>query len=204
METMNKVIELTPTKEISRHEVKDILSGVNFPTFVSMVSNTPVEMNKFLGYWIIIDGQKKKNPNPTPNLFYDKGVFKLSKKYQIVTGFDYEKSVNRRLESEGKEGDFKSEENWFEPISKGLVTDKRTHTKFYFRYQHTDQSTIWKEFYYDGQSIEEELFKSFVGERDNTYKKQGLENPLKFQVCDLNHILTFSFDKEIYKLTGKV
>lgn len=202
MET--KVIELIPTKEISRVEMKDILSGVNFPTFVGTVSNTPVEMNKFLDYWIIVNEGKKKNPNPTPNLFFDKGVFKLSKKYQIVTGFDYEKSVNRRLESEGKEPEFESQENWFEPISKGLVTDKKTGTKFYFRYQHTDQSTIWKEYHYDGQPIEEQLFKSFMKEKDNFYKNQGLENPLMFQVCNLNNILLFSFNKEVYKLTGEV
>lgn len=202
---MEKIEVLVPTQQMTRTDMKEILSQVNFPTFVSMITNTPVIMNKWLNYWNIDNnGKKTKNPNPTPNLFFDSGIFKLSKKYQIVTGFDYEKSVNRRLESEGKETDFESQENWFQPISKGLVTDKKTGMKFYFRYQYTPDSTIWKQYTYIGQPIEEELFKSFVRERDDTYGSQGLDNPLMFQVCDLNNILTLSYNKEIYELTGTV
>lgn len=205
MERINEVVEqLIPTRELTRVELKNILSQKNFPDMTSFISNTKVDMKKFLDYWIETENGKKKNPNPIPNLFFEKGIWKLSKKYQIVTGFDYEKSVNNRLESEGKEGNFESEENWFEPISKSLVTDKKTHSKFYYRYQYTDNSTVWKEYYYNGDVVEEELFKSYMTEKKNSYDKQGLEKPLKFQVCDLNNLVTLSMGGEVYRLVGEV
>lgn len=190
--------------EITRIEMKGILRNVNNPEMISFTSLTNVDMNQYLDYWLVGEnGKKTKNPNPTRNPFFDLGIKKLQRKYKVITGFDYEKSVNRRLEKEGKEGNFESEENWFEPISKGLVTDKRTETKFYLRYQVQPDSVIGEpEYTYNGNPIMKEFFQSFLKTKNNFYDKQGLDNPLMFQVCDLNNILTISMGGEKYELVG--
>lgn len=214
--------------EITRTELRTILSEVNNPTWIGFTSRTPEDMKKFLDYWIMVGEQKKKNPNPTPNPYFENGIWKVSKKYKINTGFDYIKSVNRRLEKEGKEPDFvggfknqiplkdvngkvvKDEEGnpimvdrepWFDVISKGLVTDKKTHTKFYVRYQYLKDSVIGTpEYFYNGNPILKEMFESYLSQSENFYDNQGLDNPLMFQVCDLRHIERMSINEEQYEL----
>jgi hypothetical protein len=172
--------------------IGEILSNVDNPTMTSFRSKVPVQMNQYLDYWVIDEnGKKRKNPNPTRNPFYDEGIINHSRKYKIVTGFDYEKSVNRRLDNEGKESDFESQENWFEVVSKGLVTDKKTHSKLYFRYQYQDDSIIEQEYLFQNDLIGRELFEQYQKEKSN-YENQGLDNPLKFQVCNLDNILEIS------------
>jgi hypothetical protein len=228
--------------EITRQQIKEILEGINNPTWSGLTSLTPVDMNQYLNYWLIVDGQKKKNPNPTPNPYFEDGIMKFSKKYKINTGFDYEKSVTRRRTKEGIEepfvGGFKNliplkdifgkpmfrdvtDEDgitiigrepimverlpWFEVISKGLVTDRKTHTKFYFRYQQMKDSEIGESIYYfNGNPIMEQLFKDYLTQKNNFYNNQGLENPLMFQVCDLNNIQRISINEEQYELIGTI
>jgi hypothetical protein len=121
-----------------------------------------------------------------------------------VTGFDYEKSINRRLEKEGKESNFVSGEGrevWFDVISKGLVTDKKTRSKFYLRYQYLKDSTIGQpEYLYNGNPIEKQMFESFLTKKSERYTNQGLDDTLNFQVCDLNNILFLSMGGEVYEL----
>ena len=179
--------------------VGEVLSVVNNPTFSSFVSKVKVKMNQYLDYWVINEeGKKKKNPNPTRNPYYDEGIINHSRKVQINTGFDYVKSVNRRLENEGKESDFEGQDNWFEVISKGLVTDKSTRTKLYFRYQYLNTSTQDQEFLFQGNQIEKTLFESFMSE-STKYENQGFYNPLQFQVCDLNNILKITIGGTTYE-----
>jgi len=204
-------------RTITRTEMKDILSNVNNPDMISFVSNTPEKMNQYLDYWLIGEnGKKSKNPNPTVNPYFEGGVTILSKKFKIVIGFDYEKSINRRLEKEGKEGNFvsgfkptvdeetgevKQREVWFDMISKGLVTDKKTHSKYYLRYQYLKDSITQSEYLYNGNPILKQLFESYLTKKsENSYSNQGLDDTLNFQVCDLNNILEISMGKEKYVL----
>jgi len=203
--TTEQLDTMTVTKVITRSNLRVILEGVNNPDFISFVSHTPEKMNGFLDYWLVGDnGKKTKNPNPTPNPFFESGVYNLSRKYKIVTGFDYEKSINRRLEKEGKESNFVSGEGrevWFDVISKGLVTDKKTRSKFYLRYQFLKDSTIGKpEYLYNGNPIEKQMFESFLTKKSEGYQNQGLDDTLNFQVCDLNNILFLSMGGEVYEL----
>ena len=187
---------------ITRDQMRHLLENVNNPDMISFTSLTPVKMNQYLDYWVTDEnGKKRKNPNPTPNPYYEMGILNLSKKYKIVTGFDYENSVNGRREKEGKERDFEGQDNWFEVISKGLVTDKKTHSKFYLRYQHLKDSVISTEYQFNGDPIEKGLFQDFLVKSTNFYNSQDLDNPLMFQVCDLNNILEISMGKEHYELT---
>ena len=227
--TTEQMDNMTVTKVITRSELRTILEGVNNPDMISFVSRTPEKMNGFLDYWLIGEnGKKTKNPNPTPNPYLEDGIYNLSRKYKIITGFDYEKSINRRLEKEGKEPNFEggyktmvekeisvTDENgftktevvevprevWFDVISKGLVTDKKTRSKFYLRYQFLKDSTIGKpEYFHNGNPIEKMMFESFLTKKSEGYSNQGLDDTLNFQVCDLNNILFLSMGGEVYEL----
>lgn len=203
-------------KKITRTELRNKLECVNYPDMISFVSEVPVKMNQYLDYWIIVDGQKRKNPNPTPNPFFVDGIFNLSKKYKIVTGFDYINSVNNRLKKEGKTPDFvggfeqkyddlgeelPKREVWFDMISKGLVTDKKTRSKFYLRYQYLDDSVISSVYLYKGDPIGKQMFESYMTQKNTeSYSNQGLDDTLNFQVCDLNNILEISMGGEKYEV----
>lgn len=172
----------------------DVLKDVNSPELVAMLSDTEVEMNQYLDYWIINEeGKRKKNPTPTRNPYYDLGVRNVSRKYKINIGFDYQDSVNRRRKREGLEADFVAKENWFEVISKGLVTDKKTHSKFYLRYQYVDDSTLETEYIFDGNALDRRFFEQYISEK-NEYQNQEVDDPCRFQVCNLENILTLSID----------
>jgi len=178
--------------------IGNVLNDVNSPTITSFISKVPVKMNKYLDYWVINEeGKKKKNPTPTPNPYYEEGIINHSRKYKIITGFDYVKSVTRRRNDEGIEEVFEPKENWFDVISKGLVTDKSTHSKLYFRYQYQNDSTLDQEYLYRGDRIGRELFEQFEVERSN-YENQGVNDPCKFQVCDLDNILELTMNGTKY------
>ena len=192
--------------QTSRDEMKNILSEVNTPQFISFESKTPQKMNKFLDYWLIVEGSRKKNPNPTMNPFLESGIVNHQVKIDIVIGFDYENSVNGRREKEGKETDFVSgegKESWFNMISKSLVTDKKTESKFYLRYQFTDRSHMKDNTYiHNGNPIEKQLFQDYLVQKNtDSYSNQGLDNTLNFQVCDLRNILTITMNHTKYILT---
>lgn len=177
---------------VTETELVTILSEVNNPQFVGGIFNVPEDMNKYLDYWTITEeGKRKKNPNPTLNPYFESGIRKISKKYKLVTGFDYEKSVTDRLKREGKEGNFESKENWFEVVSKGLVVNKNNPNKFYFRYQYLDDSTTETTSYFEGNPIDKQLYQSYLKEKGN-YENQGLDNPLRFQVVGVENIVELS------------
>jgi hypothetical protein len=68
----------------------------------------------------------------------------------------------------------------------------------YFRYQYLKTSTQEQEFLFQGNQIEKTLFESFISEKSN-YENQGLDNPLQFQVCDLNNILKITIGGTTYE-----
>lgn len=186
------------TTDISvMNDVIDVLRNQNKPTFLSFVSDTECDMNKFVDYWVIIDGKKKKNPNPTPNPFY--GTRKISRRYKIVTGFDYENSVNGRREREGLERDFESKENWFQPLSKGLVTDKKTMSKYYLRYQYMNDSTLEKVYIHEGKVVNENDVKPYINP-PSEYKNQGVEDTCNFQVVNLENLISITINGTKYTL----
>lgn len=185
---------------ITRDELKNILLGINGPTFIAMKTKTEVGMNKYTNFWIE-DGNGNKVQN-TNRVLWERGpVWKVSDKYRIITGFDYESSVNGRLKREGKEPNFKSEgSTWMKMLSKGLVTDKKTESKFYLRYQSLPSSTLSTEYVSDGDPIEFQMFKDYMKQKSES-DNQGLDNPLMFQVCKLENIQEISVGGFHYVLT---
>ena len=137
--------------------------------------------------------------NQYDNPYFEQGIQNLSRKFKIVTGFDYQNSVNGRRENEGKETDFVQKDNWFEVISKSLVVNKNDNTKYYIRYQYQNDSILEQEYIFDGNLIEKQLFESYLRERSK-YENQGLDNPLQFQVCSLDNLLQISINNEMYVL----
>jgi hypothetical protein len=86
-------------------------------------------------------------------------------------------------------------------ISKGLVTDKKTRSKFYLRYQYLKDSIISTEYLFNGDPIMKQLFESYLTKKsENSYSNQGLDDTLNFQVCDLNNITEISMGGEKYEL----
>lgn len=188
-------------EKLTKSELINILMDVNSSTFIGLTSLTDVQMDKYLDYWLVDEttGKKKKNPNPIANPFFDAGIKCLAKKYKIITGFDYESSVNNRLEKEGKESNFESSGNWFENLSKGLVIDKKTQSKFYLRYQYLADSITDIEYLQDGNSIDKKMFEAYLKAKTD-YKNQGLDNTLKFQVCNIDNILNISINGKQYEI----
>ena len=173
---------------ISPSQLVNVLMGINTPQFVGMETETPVKMKKFLNYWLVGEnGKRSKNPDPTTNPFIEDGILNRSRKYKIITGFDYENSVNGRLEKEGKDRNFESKGNWFNVVSKGLVVNKKNDTQFYFRYQYLEDSTLETKYTFEGDLIEKRMFQEYM-EKKSTYSNQGLADTLKFQVVKVENI----------------
>lgn len=194
---------------ISRKDFLNIVLTNDKCRLFSMVTKTPVNMNQYLNYWLMNPetGKRTKNPNPTVNPYFEKGIDCVSNRHTLVTNFDYFRSLNNRLLSEGKEQRSEGEkgETWYEHYQNHLsvVVDKKTHTKFYLQYQYTDKSISQLTYFYDGQPIEKSLFDMYLPPKGD-YSGQGLDNTLNIQVVNIDNILEVSFNNKKYILYDSV
>jgi hypothetical protein len=169
---------------ITTTELKNVLLNMNGTPFISFVTDTEVRMNK------------------TNNPFF--GRVRKEKFTVVQSGFDYEKSVNNRLKKEGKENDFKSVPNWMKLVDENnlfLVTDKKTETKFYFRYQYVSDKPIKTNYTLDGKKVNKDLLFSFIGKylpKSKSYSNQNLDNPLRFSTVKLENIKEITINKTKY------
>jgi hypothetical protein len=156
------------------------------------------KMNDYLDYWVIIDGKKKKNPNPTPNPFLPDGVYSRTRSFRMITGFDYTESVERRRKESGLTPEFQNEDDkeiWYTHISKSLVVHKDDPTKFYMSYQRSNNSLIEQKYLFRGNTIEKVLFQDYLTKKGEQYSNQGLtENPLRIEVVKLENIKRLNID----------
>ena len=176
--------------KISVSELYAILAGVVGCIFISFRTNTPTAMNQYLNYWLVgADGKKTKNPSPVRNPYFDLGIRTIARKFKIVIGFDYENSVNGRLDKEGKDADFEASQNWIEHCADNrvCVMNRKDNSKKYLAYQYLDDSILECEYQYNGNPIEAKLFEAFK-QAKSTYSNQGLDNVLAFQVVALDNI----------------
>jgi hypothetical protein len=182
------------------NEFVKVLSGLVTPQFAAGIFDTPVDMDKYDEFHIIVDGKKKKNPNAVLNPYYSDGVRCVSKKYKLVTGFNYGKCVNNRLVDEGKDPNFVSGTTWYTLVNPFLAVHKNDPTKFYFRYQYLPNSIIDADYYFQGNGIQRMMFTQYLKDKSNTYKKQGLENELKVQVVAIENIIEVTINGTTYVL----
>lgn len=186
------------TLKFTINQLKDYLSKVDKLTFVSMETITPKRMNDYLDYWIEVDGEKKKNPNLTPNPFLPEGIYSHSRLYRIITGFNYKDSVERRRKRKGLPPTFQNQTDkkiWYRHISNTLVQNVYDESKYYFKYLRCRRSMLEHEYLYKGNPIEKHLFESYLVTSNTRYGNQGLgEDSVPIEVVSLSNIRTLSIN----------
>ena len=114
---MTQVIKTPIT--ISQIELINLLMEVEKSTFINIVSETVVTMNK------------------TNNPYFGLVVKHNSSNYLI--GNDYESRVITNEKKEGLDGNFKTQENWFDHVSKCVVVKKSDRNKHYLMVERFDE-----------------------------------------------------------------
>ena len=171
---------ITQTLTIPRGNMITLLNEVERPTFVHLVTETKVRMNK------------KGNP-------YHEQVTKcLSSNFYI--GSEYEKRVNNNREKEGVETDFVSSPlSGKNHISKCVLTDTKTQTKFYVMCEWFKRSYPKVEYKYNGNSIDKQMFESYLVKRKES-EKQQIENKVNIVTYLIESIKEIRMNRTRYIL----
>jgi hypothetical protein len=85
-------------------------------------------------------------------------------------------------------------------ISKSLLTDTETESKFYVMIEWFPEIKGTTTYEYQGNSIDKSLFEKWISDRDSSNEKQGLDREVKPITPDLSNILEFSIGGESYEL----
>lgn len=172
---------ITQTLTIPRSNMITLLNEVERPTFVHLVTETKVRMNK------------KGNP------YHEQIVKCLSSNFYI--GSEYEKRVNNNREKEGVETDFVSSPlSGKEHISKCVLTDTKTQTKFYVMCEWFKRSYPKVEYKYNGNSIDKQMFESYLVKRKES-EKQQIENKVNVVTYLIESIKEIRMNRTRYILT---
>lgn len=156
--------------KVSKTEILEILKNVNKPTFVNIVSETKVRMNK------------------TGNPYFDK-VFKTSKGNYFIGG-SYEDMVNNRMEKEGMERTFVSEEcKVGDHVSKCVQYNEKLN-RYYLQYFTFDTSNIKSEYTFEGNPIDRNVFVSFEVKKSQTSRQPQVNkhDPKSFMIDSLKEV----------------
>lgn len=187
------IVECTP------EEFVEIARGFETPGFAAGIFDTKVELNKFDAFNIVDEnGVTKRNKNAVRNPYYDDGIRCVSKKFKLVTGFNYAKVINQRLVEEEKDPNFVPKDNWYTCVNPFLAVNKKDDKKFYFRYFYLPNSIIDMDYYFQGNDIDRMVFNQYVTDKSSNYKNQGLDNELMIQVVSVENIIELSFNGTTY------
>jgi hypothetical protein len=174
---------ITQTLTIPRSNMITLLNEVERPTFVHLVTETKVRMNK------------KGNP-------YHEQVTKcLSSNFYI--GSSYEDRVNNNRVKEGVENDFVSSPlSGKNHISKCILTNtnQENGVKFYLMCEWFKRSYPKVEYKYNGNSIDRQLFQSFEVKRKES-EKQQIENKVNIVTYLIESIKEIRMNRTRYILT---
>lgn len=139
------------------------------------------------------DARLRKRNNP----------FGKVRKVSVINGFlnfDYQASVNRQLEREGKEADFKTQGNWFEHIAdstRAIVRRKQNPEQLYLQVK-SEHAITSKYVGADGNEIERAALEA-AGVLPKRYvPKQGTDKPIYSFIVALESIIAFTCDNETY------
>lgn len=166
---------------ITKNELIELLKGVEKSTFVNLVTETKVRMNK------------------TGNPYFDKVVKKSSCNY--LMGNEYRKRVITNGENEG----IPSEENTFEVeemkgkkhVSKVVCIDTKTESVHYLMVERFDEIKPKVEYIFEGNEIDKKLFESFMTKVYESQKQQQ-ERKVNVLTFKLENIKEISIGKEKY------
>lgn len=165
--------------QITRQELLTLLMGVEKSTMVHLVTETKVRMNK------------RNNP------YFDTIIKRNSSNYLI--GNEYETRVGTNEKKEGLEGTFESEKNTQGVhVSKCVLYNEKLN-KYYLQYEYFLESNPQVEYLYNGNSIEKQLFESFMIKKSET-SRQEQNRKVFFQSFDIVNIKQISINKMKYEV----
>ena len=169
---------INQTLRITRPDMVSVFNNVVKPTFVNLVTDTIVGMNK------------KGNP------YHDQVIKHQSSNFYI--GSTYEDRVNNNLIKEGKENNFvSSTPSGKRHISKCILTDTKTETKFYLMCEWFKRSYPKISFEFEGNMIERELFMSYEVKRKES-EKQEVENKVNVVTYGMDSVQEIRMNKVRY------
>lgn len=172
-------------KTITQRQIIDILNSIDKPTFVHIVSQTKVRMNK--------------GGNP----FYGEVIKRKSANYLV--GCSYEKRVNNNRVKEDKDQDFVAQSCTVgKHISKCVLWNNNT-KKYYLMVEIMNQSADTPKTTYIFRNNEIELgqIKMFLPTPSN-YQSQDLDNTVKVITIALDNILQITINKQSYMIVDEV
>jgi hypothetical protein len=173
------------TTNITKQELITLLSTIDKPTFVNIVSTTNVKMNK----------EKTKEGNKELNPYYNK-VVKL-RKGNFLIGSDYEKRVQTNDKKEGGEGNFQSKESSVGVhISKCVLYNERLN-KYYLSHEKFPQVKPTNEFIFEGNSIDKMIFDKWISD-SNPYQNQPQEKKVEWTTLTIDNIKEISLEGTKY------
>ena len=169
--------------QITKTELIELLNGVQNSTFVHLVTETKVRMNK------------------TGNPYFDKVIKKSSGNF--LMGNDYESRVETNEIKEGiTESTFEVEEmKGKKHISKVVCVDTKTESKHYLCVERFDEIKPKVEYTFEGNPIEKTLFESYMTKVYESNKQQQ-ERKVKWLTYGIDSIKQISFDKNKYEIVG--
>jgi hypothetical protein len=176
-------------KKVSQMELVQILNTIERPTFVHIVSETMVKMNK----------GKTKEGNKEENPYFNK-VTKL-RKGRFLIGSDYEKRVQNNDLKEGGEGTFKSKESSVGVhISKVVLFNEKLN-RYYLSHERFPEVKPKNEFIFEGNTIDKMIFDKWIGESNN-YENQPQERKVQWTTLMIQNIKEISLEGTKYLIEG--
>ena len=173
-----KPITMKQTITINQQELITLLSSVEKSTFVNLVTETKVRMNK------------------TNNPYFDK-VIKRSKCTYLM-GNDYEKRVIVNYTKEGIEETFEVEElKGKKHISKCVLVDTKTESVYYVMVERFDEIKPTTEYLFENNTIDKVLFESFMTKVYES-KKQECERKVMVITPKIENIKEMSLNGNHY------
>ena len=171
---------INQTLRITRTDMVSVFNNVEKPTFVNLVTNTIVRMNK------------KGNP------YHDQVIKHLSSNFYI--GSNYEDRVNNNLIKEDKENTFvSSTPSGKRHISKCILTDTKTETKFYLMCEWFKRSYPKVSYKFQNDSIDKVLFEDYLIKRTESVK-QDLDKKVNIVTYGIESIKEVRMNKTLYIL----
>ena len=172
---------INQTLRITRTDMVSVFNNVEKPTFVNLVTNTIVRMNK------------KGNP-----YYEDKVIKHQSSNFYI--GSTYEDRVNNNRLKENKENDFVSSiPSGKRHISKCILTDTKTETKFYLMCEWFKRSYPKISYKFQNDSIDKVLFEDYIVKRTESVK-QDLDKKVNIVTYGIESIKEVRMNKTLYIL----
>ena len=171
---------INQTLRITRTDMVSVFNNVEKPTFVNLVTDTIVRMNK------------KGNP------YHDQVIKNLSSNFYI--GSTYEDRVNNNLVKEDKENNFvSSTPSGKRHISKCILTDTKTETKFYLMCEWFKRSYPKVSYKFQNGSIDKVLFEDYIVKRTESVK-QDLDKKVNIVTYGMESIKEVRLNKTRYIL----